>query len=218
MGGDERMNEPPAEREGPEGPEDSASPSTAPLDAGGRRRRRFVAGGTSAAVVMTLAGRPAWASSCTPSAIASANASGQHDYSTCRSKSAGYWKQLRGWPVDLRPDDEFHRWFPGQRFFSATEGRSLALGECINLVGGTYTSKCKLPGKKMQTLPGGPYANEANIGLHAVGALVNAYAFPLGSSHGDFGYTPQQIVDIYMKYSVAQAAAFFEHINNQFDF
>lgn len=210
------MNKPPVGSENPE-TENPATPAAPELDGQGRRRRRFVTGSTSAAVVLTMAGRPAWASSCTPSAMASANASGQHDYSTCASKSAGYWKQLRGWPIDLRPEDDFHGWFPGRRFYCVTEGRSLALGEVINLVG-TYTSQCKLPGQEMIELPGGPYSNEANIGLHAVGALVNAHAFPLGSSRGDFGYTPQQIVDIYMQYSAAQAAAFFEHINNQFDF
>ena len=215
MGTEDRTSESVGHREQPEQVPEGAS--TPDLGSRGRRRRRFVTGSTSAAIMMTLAGRPAWASSCTPSALASANASGQHDYSECASKSAGYWKQLRGWPADLSPDHQFHWYFPGERFFNPMEGRSLALGEVINLVG-TYTSEVKLPGEDMLELSGGPYANEHNIGLHAVGALVNAHAFPLGSPHGDFGYTPEQIVDIYAKYSVAQAAAFFEQINNQFDF
>lgn len=172
-------------------PEAAARPGPA-----SRRRRRMLVGGASTAVLVTLAGRPAWGSSCTPSALASANASGRHDYSTCAGKSAGYWKDVQRWPGSVNPKDRFHLFFGGNRF------GDLTLGEVINLPGG----------------PSSGYRNFHEIGLHTVGAFVNAHAFRLGSLQGDFGYTPQQIVDIYNFYSAAEAAAFFEQINNQFDF
>jgi hypothetical protein len=156
-------------------------------------RRRFLKGAAVGSVLFSISGRPAWGSSCTPSALASANASGQHDYSTCASKSAGYWKtHLDQWPIPH--DQKFHGVFSGGRY------GDLTLGEVINLQGNDTV-----------------YNNEHNIGMHAVGALVNAHQFPLGSEFGEFGYTPDQVVAIYNNVDAARAATFFECVNNQFD-
>lgn len=186
------------EQNEPEG--ESSGPT---LDGAGRKRRRLLTGGVSAALVMTVAGRPAWGSACTPSALGSANTSGRHDYTTCASKSAGYWRDTTRWPSNIDPDAAFHSYFSGSRYIFYENGQpvSLGLGEVINLAGNSSE-----------------FENQHQLGLHTVGALVNAHAFPVGSQSGDFGYTPQQIIDIYdSSDNIAETAAFFELINNQFD-
>lgn len=194
--------------------------SESPLDANGRRRRKLVAGGTTAAVMVTLAGRPAWGSSCSPSAQASANLSGQHDYDTCASKSAGYWKVRERWSqlkIPLDPDADFHAFFGGSRFDNRT-GDGLSLIQVINLTGSPRSMHIQFPGEDKILAPGGPYSNEHSIGLHAVGALVNSHAFPFGYSSGDFGFTTDQVIRIYNENDAYTAAAYFEEINNQFDY
>ena len=178
------------------------------------RRRRLVVGSASAPILLSIASRPAWGSACSPSALASANASGRHDYSDCANKSAGYWKKIERWPSTVRPDWLFeHRFgskFIGPNGADANVDTELSLGQVINLTGSENEDR----GWNGQT------------GLHVVGAYVNAYAFP-GGTEPDFGYTPAQIVEIFKLGHVPNNLAapgwphnsdivgFFEHINNR---
>lgn len=176
-----------------------------------QRRRRLIGAGLSTPVLMTLTSRPSWAQGgvCTPSAMASADLSGRHAIVGC-GKSAGFWKKKEvSWPLGVSKTEPFSSVFgsisytkPNDKKVSKTEPFSSAFGSI------SYT---KPNDKKVRSTDtptvilfdglslgqvidgtggGGPFGdNPGNIGLHAVGAYVNAMAF--GKA---FGYYPDQIV------------------------
>lgn len=153
------------------------------------RRRRLMLGGVSAPLLMTIASRPAWANgeTCTPSALASANLSGQHTQEGC-SKSAGFWKQKPGqWPAG--PDVYFN---PASTFGSVFGNVNIPTGEVkdgvpetVNFGSLTLLEVMNLKGKD------DPY----QVGFHTVGALVNAYAFPTHhATNPGYVYSPDQVI------------------------
>lgn len=169
------------------------------------RRRRLMLGGVSAPLLMTIASRPAWANgdTCTPSALASANLSGQHTQGGC-GKSAGFWSQKQyAWPESVSPATRFGDIFTvttiskGRTAFNFAD---LTLGEVI-----------VLPGNE----------NPYKLGLHAVGALVNSYAFPTNNiDNPGFPYTPEQVIAMFNASAGSDPeglASLFEHANNDYD-
>jgi len=170
------------------------------------RRRRLLISSASAPVLLSIASRPAWGSACSPSALASANASGRHDYLVCANKSAGYWKTQQ-WPSAVSRETLFSVAFNGSMVFG-----DRSLGAVLNLTGQVHNQ----------------LGLSEQLGFHTVGAYVNAHAFPGGDGQLDFGYTPAQIVEIFnvgvvplhlrapgfpgTEYDIA---LFFEYINNR---
>lgn len=166
------------------------------------RRRRLVLGGMSAPLALTFLGRPVWAQTdhCTPSALASADVSGLHDFSGC-SRSAGFWKNHQDlWPdgsgdggsvsalgfsrtssggvepTAVHPRDSFVETFGEVRFRGDILYAGMTLGQVIRLAGAR----------------GG--TNPGNLGLPLVGAYVNAIAFP---GPRGFVYTPNEVKRMY---------------------
>lgn len=134
-------------------------------------RRRLVKGAVATPLIVTIAGRPAWGSSCTPSALASANLSGRHDFSLCQGRSPGYWKN-HDWPNEALKSADFQQLFGGAYYSGMT------LGDVLSNPGSLAKS-------------GGP----SNVGFHAVAAYLNAIAF------GElYPYTAPQVVTMYMNY------------------
>ncbi|MCG5534451.1 hypothetical protein [Ectothiorhodospira mobilis] len=166
------------------------------------RRRRLVLGGMSAPLVLTFLGRPVWAQTdhCTPSALASADVSGLHDFSGC-SRSAGFWRNHQDlWPdgsgdggtasvglfsltsstepepTAVHPRDPFVATFGEVPYHGGILYAGMTLGEVIGLSGV------------------GGVPNPGNLGLPLVGAYVNAVAFP---GPRGFAYTPNEIKRMY---------------------
>lgn len=143
------------------------------------QRRRLLRAGVSSSLLLTVASRPAWANGgmCTASALASANASGRHNFEGC-SISAGWWKTSKQrWPIPHTT--AFHDIFPAPVTY---KGKVLyfghSLGDVIDLNGGRDPA------------PG-------NLGFHLVGAYLNAYTFPPNNGLPGYGFTTQQIVDAF---------------------
>lgn len=180
----------------------SSSDETASLVV--KRRRRLLLGGASAPLLLTIASRPAWArgETCTPSALASANLSGQHKHSEC-GKSAGFWSQkLYAWPAEISHRTLFSDIFS---VTVVTKGNTnydfgpQTLGAVINLTGNES-----------------PY----KLGLHAVGALVNSYAYPQTVDGRGFRYSTGQVISMFNQYAGSQPdylASLFKSANEDSD-
>lgn len=139
------------------------------------KRRRLIKSGLGAsALITTLVSRSAWAGDkCTRSGLDSANLSGHHSFPGC-GKSAGYWK-THEWPDDIQKTKLFTSAFGSYPYKGNTLFAGMTLFQVINYTGNTNT-------------------NPANIGLHLVGAYVNAFAFPKNSPSGKgFVYSPSEI-------------------------
>lgn len=161
------------------------------------RRRRMMRAGASSPLLMTIASRPAWAQGgmCSPSALASANASGRHD---CERYgiSAGWWKNKQGrWPVS--PSKSFKTVFgevmyDGKVLYMGVDNVSLTLGEVIMISGAGED-------------------NPANLGKHLVAAYLNAKEFPFAAGgESYYAYTPEDVKNMYQGLSA--------HSNNKDNF
>lgn len=160
-------------KDSPQKPE--SQDATGNVDA---RRRRLLATGASSPLLLTIASRPAWAQDgqCTASAMASANASGTHDFAGC-SISAGWWKNFKHrWPIAYTTS--FHSIFDAVRYKGSILYDGFSLGNVIDLNGGSDPA------------PG-------TFGFHLIGAYLNALTFPPDRGVPGYAFTPQQVVDAY---------------------
>ncbi len=169
------------------------------------KRRRLIKSGLGAsALITTVASRSAWAGDkCTRSGLDSANLSGQHTFPGC-GKSAGYWK-THNWPVDVQKTTLFTNVFGSYAYKGSTLFAGKTLFQVISDTGSSNS-------------------NPANIGLHLIGAYVNAFAFPKSSPSGKgFVYSPEEIVSMFQNTASGLNADFtslkntLELANNQYD-
>lgn len=163
------------------------------------RRRKLLGGVAASPLLLTVASRPVWAQGgmCTPSALASANLSGQHDFIGC-GISAGWWKVKKDrWPIPY--NTAFHSIFPKIRFNNVVihelnnSGGLTTLGDVIDTNFPSNKSGKKSNKGSGQT----PSQDPGNLAFHLIGAYLNALAFPSGGGAPGYAYTPQQIVDAY---------------------
>jgi len=147
------------------------------------RRRKLLGSVAASPLLLTVASRPVWATGgmCTPSALASANLSGQHEFTGC-GISAGFWKTKKSW-WPTSPNTEFHSIFGKIRFedvviYEKTSvGSRTTLGDVIDL---NFTGK-----------------NPGNLAFILVGAYLNALAFPSSGGAPGYPYSAQQIVNAF---------------------
>ncbi|MEX1198510.1 MAG: hypothetical protein WEB57_11710 [Pseudohongiellaceae bacterium] len=168
------------------------------------RRRRLLTAGASSSLLLTIASRPVWAQGgvCTASALASANASGGHDFDGC-SISAGWWKNFKDrWPISQHTS--FHPVFGAVEYQGSVLYNGLTLGNVIDLDGGSDPV-------------------QGTFGFHLVGALLNATMFPPDQGVPGYAFTVQQIKDAYNALYGASVSSFqalantLESANDQFD-
>lgn len=171
------------------------------------KRRKLIKSGIGAsAMVAIAASRSAWGGDkCTRSGLDSANLSGQHTFDGC-GKSAGYWTN-HSWPSSVNKTTSFISIFGKYKYKGNVLYRYKTLFEVIN-TGGASDS------------------NPSNLGLHLIGAYVNAFAYPNSSPSGKgFVYTPEQVVSMFQfaALSVTPDVAFsalketLEKANNKYD-
>ncbi|PLW81188.1 hypothetical protein CWI75_17295 [Kineobactrum sediminis] len=159
------------------------------------RRRKLVALGASSSLLLTIASRPAWASGtmCSPSAMASANLSGQDTFEGC-GISAGWWQSPNGklqWPEPVYLTSLFIPIFGEVKL----KGKSEVL-----FAGQTLENVIDTNGRST--------ANPANIGMHLVAAYLNALTFPPGGPNPvGYMYTAAQVVMMYSGLSVISGGA-----------
>jgi len=175
-----------------------------------KKRRKLLTGGAATSILMTVASRPAWAagSQCTPSALASANLSGEDGFEGC-GISAGWWKnKTNRWPISS--STAFHSIFGAVRYnnvvlFKNTNGTDLTLAQVINF------SASNAP------------TNPKNIAMHLVGAYLNALQFPNLYGNAGYAYSAQAVVNMFNSLDNAALSAFdtvkttLETANDQFD-
>jgi len=162
------------------------SPTDSPDVGEGRRRflKRVVA---TTPILLTVAGRPAWANTCTLSGMQSGNLS-RPGQVQCLGLSLGYWKEHpKAWPAGYDPGCPCTRrrrrrgqctqnWDNGTRF--------------VDVFGDAYYGDDTT---LMQVLRLGGDADPSMCGAQAVAAVLNAACYGPES----FGYTPGEIVDMY---------------------
>lgn len=168
------------------------------------RRRRLLRAGVTSSLLLTIASRPAWAQGgmCTASALASANASGGYDFDGC-SISAGWWKIKQDlWPISH--STPFHSIFETVSYNGTILYNGLTLGQvCV--------------------LNGAGNDNPGNLGMHLIGALMNALTFPPDEGTPGYAFTSQQIIDAYNALHGSDITGFqalkntLEIANNQYD-
>jgi hypothetical protein len=168
------------------------------------QRRRLLRAGVSSSLLLTIASRPAWANGgmCTPSALASANASGRHDFDGC-SISAGWWKNsVHRWPIPA--STPFHAKFGSVYYKDQLLYSGMTLGQVIELQGSSDPV-------------------QGSFGLHLVGALLNAISFAPQEGAPGYAFTEQQIISAFNQLNGANASSFqalantLEAANNQYD-
>lgn len=157
-----------------------AEESSSPVITAKPSRRRLIVGGMATPLLMSIASRPAWAGGggmCTPSALASANVSGQHTFAGC-GISAGWWKTHKNrWPIPHTTS--FHAVFfkvmhGGQVLYQKPNGTSKTLGEVIDMSGANN--------------------NPGNLAMPLIGAYLNALSFPTAGGQPGYPYLPEQVV------------------------
>lgn len=148
---------------------------SAPKTPASMLRRKLIAGSAATPLLMTITSRPVWAggNTCTPSALASANLSGQHEDVGC-GISAGWWKEKPdSWPISK--NTRFHDLFAFVRYKEVILYQNKTLFDVINETGASDS-------------------NPGNIGLHLVGAYLNALTFPKQGSKRGYAFTDQDII------------------------
>jgi len=87
------------ERNDPENKERSDVQPPPPVDSEGLiSRRKLAKAGVTAPIIMSLFSRPAWGVACSPSSLASGNASGRHQEDCDNGCTPGFWKNnLLAW-------------------------------------------------------------------------------------------------------------------------
>lgn len=157
-----------------------------------QRRRKLLGGVAASPLLLSVASRPAWANGgmCTPSALASANLSGQHDFDGC-GISAGWWKNNpTKWPV--LPNTSFHFVFAKV----ALNGNVLYEK---NLSGSPSTLFDVIKGQFKGENPG-------NLAFPLVGAYLNALQFPYSGGAPGYPYSADDIVRAFNALGQTQAA------------
>ena len=147
------------------------------------RRRKLLGGVAASPLLLSVASRPVWAQGgmCTPSALASANLSGQHGFTGC-GISAGFWKTKKNW-WPTPSNTAFHSILPKIRY------NNIIIHE-LNTFGGPTTLGDVIDGAFTGEDPG-------NLAFILIGAYLNALAFPSGGGAPGYAYTAQQIVNAY---------------------
>lgn len=173
------------------------------------RRRKLLGSVAASPLLLTVASRPVWATGgmCTPSALASANLSGQHEFTGCGISTLG-WKQNKArWPI--ASTTKFHSIFPSTKFASKViykktpNGALTTLADVIdeNILGDN---------------PGG-------LASALIGAYLNALAFPSSGGAPGYPFSAQQVINAFnvlhgkLVPEFDTLKATLENANSQFD-
>jgi len=154
----------------------------------GEGRRTFLKRvAATAPILLTVAGRPAWANTCTISGMCSGNIS-RPGQVQCQGLSLGYWKNTDVWPVGYDPGAKSDK--KKCKYFTLSQ-LSQNRGTTFESVFGSadYGNGATL----MQVLRLHGNADPYRVGGQAVAAVLNAAYFGPES----FGYTPDEIVMMY---------------------
>ena len=184
-----------------------------------KSRRRFTKLGVAAPVIATVAGRPAWGSQCSPSAVLSHTHASHHPDAPTNCAlgcSPGFWKQCKpDWSklTEYSRSDSFcDVFFDGDRDLCPFPDKSL--GEVIN--GETESCKSDLYNRHTGTTghtssrhgtTSGYSSNFESVwgniniaSVHAIAAMLNASAHEYDAIGGNLGYLnkmPQDFIDAY---------------------
>ena len=176
---------------GAQAPTESAVEQEAPRH--NPRRRKLLGGVAASPLLLSVASRPAWANGgmCTPSALASANLSGQHDFDGC-GISAGWWKNNPSrWPV--QSNTSFHFVFAKVAFNGNVlyeNNRSGSPSTLFDVINGDFQGE-----------------NPGNLAFPLVGAYLNALQFPDSGGAPGYPYSADDIVRAFNALGQTQAAA-----------
>ncbi|MFU2485870.1 hypothetical protein [Thauera sp. WH-1] len=144
------------------------------------RRRKLLGGVAASPLLLSISSRPAWANGgmCTPSALASANLSGQHDFSGC-SISAGWWKNNESrWPIAA--STYFHSIFEKVAFNGSVIYETTTLGAPTTL---SDVMNKRFTGD-----------NPGNLAFPLIGAYLNALQFPYNGGAPGYPFAAADIV------------------------
>lgn len=144
-------------------------------------RRKLIAGGVAGSLLMTVASRPVWAGGnmCTPSALASANLSGQHTFTGC-GISAGWWKnKTERWPASVPSGSLFSTIFASVTYTNKVLYERKTLLEVIRFDANDHDN------------------NPKNLGFHLVAAYLNAVQFPSQGGRPGYAFTATQVKNAY---------------------
>lgn len=175
-------------------------------DSHSAQRRRLLRAGVSSSLLLTVASRPAWANGgmCTPSALASANASGGHDFEGC-GIAADWWRDTdrSRWPVPS--NTPFHLVFGLVTYNDNVLYSGMTIGDVIGLTGSEDP------------------VNGGVFGFHLIGAYLNALAFPPDQGVPGYPLTAVQVISAFNSLNGAPDSSFqalkntLEQANNQYD-
>ena len=223
----------------PEHPEEVRDENTLPENnpglGVGTTRRRFTAALGGGAIILTLAGKPVWASQCTVSGMMSGNLSAPMG-KPCQGCTPGYWgacQHLDSW-VGFKPTDTFNSVF-GVTEYTDCSGNPYTLLDVLNLNGNGTKTCCTNGGGKNKnncnqaagtantfcqnkptgSMPGsmGSDPVSTNLGFQAVAALLSAANLAV-----NYGYTAGQIIDMFKNNYLANGAKLkdtFDMLNNR---
>ncbi len=135
----------------PEQPENQDNlPENAPERETDGSRRRFTATLGGGAIILTLAGKPVWASQCTVSGMMSGNLSAPKG-TPCQGCTPGYWgacQHLDSW-FGYKPTDTFNAVF-GVTQYTDCAGNPYTLLDVLNLNGNGTKTCCTTSSTKYQ--------------------------------------------------------------------
>jgi hypothetical protein len=206
-------------------------PETSHDDAIDQSRRRLTGAALGAGAVFTLASRPVWANQCSISGMASGNLSTPGG-TPCGGCTPGYWREcqhLFAWAAaGYTPTQTFNEVFGTDKYVDC-DGKPYTLLDVMYLNGGSWTcshhnsEKNNKPanpdgapascttGTAFGGLGGDPVA--ANLGFHAVAALLNA-----AHDSVNYGYEPGDIINMFQNNYLTNSAALkdtFDMLNNR---
>ena len=176
-------------------------PEASQGDSVDQSRRRLTGAALGVSAVFTLASRPVWASQCSISGMASGNLS-RHVDETCEGCTPGYWMQCQHLPswaaTGFSTDDIFNTVFGVSQYINRENNRPFTLLEVMGLNGNGNCSpdrdqpncSAKPNGKAIGNTGCDPIS--ANLGFHAVAALLNA-AHP----SVNYGYTAGEVITLF---------------------
>ena len=168
-------------------------------------------GGVAASpLLLTVASRPVWAQGgmCTPSALASANLSGQHEFTGCSISTSGWKNNKLHWPIAATT--KFHGVFPLVEFEN----------EVIYIKIADNSAATTLADVIDENINGN---NPGSLASALIAAYLNALSFPFSGGAAGYSFTPQQIINAFNVLHNRPLAEFealkvtLETANSQFD-
>lgn len=164
-------------------PEDAAEQSSP-------GRRRLLKGAVvSVPLIMTVTSRPVLANHCTVSGTLSGNLSTPHDH-MCLGLTPGYWGQHPfEWPSPYYAGDCVNDVVGNHcKSNEYQQNGTLFHDSSLGFIGNLFSDDTM-----MEVIQKMGYSDKYQLGAHAVAALLNATQF----GEESFGYTPQQIRDMW---------------------